>query len=202
MTTNIRYQNIPTDADGWPTTEGAKHTTDLIIDAMDEDARHPVTIGYWEARKELRDVHKRDGTIVQEWCEVPGQFVHAVRTIEFFFFDEVLPGLKTRAQPGVYFKGMDRCPRDDKDWTRFGPPRIRTVRADRITDITVHTKAAYRLKNQYFIDKVREHAEGQREPARAGFTVDTLTDDAIWHMIHLATDTDDAIKRAGLPARA
>lgn len=191
MTTNIRYRNIPTDKDGWPTTEGAQQTEDLLMDAFDK--RHPVTVGYWETRKELRPVHKRDGSVVEEWCAVPGQFVRTVRTIEIFDVDEVLAGLGTKSEPGVYFRCMDRCPRDDKDWTRFGPPRIRTVRVDRITDITVHTKLTYRLKNTHFIERVRAHAL-----ATGRADVATLTDDAIWTMIHLAADPKDAITKAGM----
>lgn len=154
---------------------------DMIIDAMSEDKRHPVTVGFNETRKELREPKRGSGP--PKWYPIPGEFVPTVRTMEFFDFDE--------SAEGVYFRGMDRCPRADDNWLRHGPPRIRTIAARRITDLTVHTKSTYRLKNQHFIDRVREHAEEQRWASVA-----RLTDDALWHLIQLASDPDDAIDRA------
>lgn len=144
--------------------------------------RHPVTIGYFETRKELRPPARGDGP--PAWYPVPNQYVPAVRTMEFFDFDESADG-------HLYFTGLDRCPRDDVNWNVFGPPRIRRVRADRIEDITVHTKSTYRLQNRYFIDRVREHAQTQRWGPIA-----SLTDDALWSVIELATSRQDAVTRA------
>lgn len=186
------YISIPIGDDEWPTPAGAMLAADLILGAMSEDARHPVTVGYFESRKEFRAPKRGDGEA--KWFPVPGQYVHTVRTMEFFDFGEV-PSLASdapasAAEPGLWFDGIDRCPRDDHDWLKHGPPRIRKVRADRITDLTVHTTSQYILRNAHFIKRVRDHA------AAAGWVkINLLTDDALWSLIHLATDPDDAISR-------
>lgn len=147
--------------------------------------RYPVTLGFWETRKELRPVKKRDGSVVDEWKPVkPAQYVHAVRTMEFFHYEESEEG-------NAFLQGLDRCPRDSKDWSRHGPPAVRAVRIDRITDLTVHRKSRYLLQNQYFIVKAREFAEEQ------GLSkVLKLTDDALWEVIKRAHSRQDAEVRA------
>lgn len=182
--TTTRYLNIPKGKDGWPTSEGVRLAEDLILAAMAEDARHPVTVGFYETRVEWR--HPKRGTGPAKWYRVPGQYVHAVRTFEFFDFDGT--------PDGVYFTGIDRCPLDEDHPARpHAKPGIRTVVARRITDITVHRQLKYSYPNRYFIDQVRAHAEQSRQRR-----VSSLTDDAIWHMISLARDPQDAARRAGL----
>lgn len=170
--TNVHYRRIhdPDDA------------INLILDAMSDDKRHPVTLGYKETRKELRPPKRGNGP--PAWYPVPGHYVFTVRTMEFFDLEETEAG-------HICFIGLDRCPRDDVDWLAFGPPKIRKVRADRIEDLTVHVKSVYRLVNAYFIQKVRDHAKAQRWP-----TIPALTDDALWSVIELAHDPTDAIGRA------
>src|SRR5688500_16356007 len=122
---------------------------DLILAAMAEGARHPVTVGFFETRMEWRAPKRGSG--LPKWYRVPGQYVHTVRTFEFFDFDET--------SEGVYFTGIDRCPLDNTHPDRpHTKPGIRNVCARRITDITIHKQLTYRYPNQYFIDQVREHA--------------------------------------------
>lgn len=187
-THHYHYHHIPHPAgddgdDITATPEGAQLAEDLILYAMDEDRRHPVTIGYWEQRKALRQVNKRDGTTAMEWKPVPGQFVRTVRTIEMFDV--------TDESGHTVFKGMDRCPRDQDNWEHaYGPPAIRSVRADRITSITVGN-GQYRLKNAYFIERVRDHARA------AGWAkINALTDDALWELIKFSHSREDAEQRA------
>lgn len=144
-------------------------------------ARHPVTVGFGETRRELRPVKKRDGSIVEEWCPVRGQMVTAVRTLEPFNIEQTSAG-------NWIMQAMDRCPRNEKDWgNAYGPPAIRTVRLDRITDITVHVKSGYALRNEHFLTKVREHATAY------GYSEHMpTTDTALWELIQDATSRENA----------
>lgn len=172
-----RYRNV----------HDADDAVDTLLAAL--DARHPVTVGFNEQRKELRPVKKRDGTVAMEWKPVAGQYVHTVRTLEIFDVDD--------SGPNVIFRALDRCPKDQEDWTKMTGPGIRTVRADRITDITVHVRSSYRLQNRYFIERVREHAESQHLTK-----ITALTDDALWEIIQYATDRQDAENKATAYAAA
>jgi hypothetical protein len=188
--TTTRYLHIP------DTPDGVTLATDTILGAMSEDARHPVTVGYFETRKEWR--HPKRGTGPAKWYPVKGQYVHTVRTVEFYGFGETTDG----PDSGVFFEGIDRCPLSDTEpphpltqGRTHTAPAIRRVCARRITDLTVHRQITYHYPNQYFIDSVRAHAIAWGRP-----DVSSLTGDAIWHKISLATDTDDALRRAGLGA--
>ncbi len=176
--TKLHYRNVPTDADGWATEDGMREVADVILDAIVN--RHPVTVGYLERRKELREVKKRDGSTALEWKPVEGQWVHIVRTMEFF-------NIEPTSENHTVLQAMDRCPSLRGDPERFGPPEIRSIRLERITDYTVHVKSTYRLKNRYFIERVREHAEANRL-----HKVTALTDDALWEIIQRASDRQEA----------
>ena len=124
------------------------------------ELRRPVTIGFWEQRKEkdptdgkVRTVKDPDGTPLM---------VHTVRTYELFDIAEN----QTNGQ--IRFLAVDRCPRDPDDPARHGKPGIRSVVASRVTDITIHD-APYRTRNQYFIDRVRDSVHGA-----ANLTDDTI----------------------------
>jgi hypothetical protein len=153
------------------------------------EARHPVTVGFWEVRKD--DRRRPMSTIDPETGLRVPLFVHAVRTFELY---EVAAN-EDNGQ--LVFRGMDRCPADRSDPTdvKWGRPGIRRVVAGRVTDVTVHRRQSYRYPNQHFISRVRQHAKAQHDHRWAH--VATLTDDAIWHMIEEADSTEDAINRAG-----
>lgn len=177
--TTIRYVNIP------DTDEGVSLATGLLWSALVE--RHPVTAGFWEQRRELRTVNKRDGSVRQEWCPVKGQYIRAVRTLELFDVDET--------DSGVYFTGMDRCPRDPGDWSRFGAPGIRRVCSRRVTSVTVHAKARYALVNHHFVMRVREHIAAHA-PDSAWGVLATFTDSELWEVIAVASSSQHAIDLA------
>lgn len=151
----------------------------LITAAM--AARHPVTVGFFETRRAQREVKKRDGSTAIEWEPVPGLMVSAVRTLEPFNIEQTAAG-------DWIVQAMDRCPRSEKDWEgSYAPPGIRTVRLDRITDLTVHVKSGYALRNAYFLGKVRAHAE---EYGYAHLV--PSTEPALWELIKTATSREHA----------
>lgn len=163
---------------------GADHAMDILMGAMDR--RWRVTLGFWEVKTEE---HEGDDGVTRkrkvrvrnpETGRMEDAYVHTVRTIEFFDVDT-----RQSDADAVFFTGIDACPRDG------GGPAIRRVRADRITDVTVHKRCPYRMPNAHFIGRVRAHAA---EHSGEGWgEIAALTDDALWSLIAEAHSTDAAI---------
>lgn len=162
----------------------ADHASDVLMGAMGR--RWRVTLGFWEVRteeyegpggvKRKRKVRARN----PETGRMEDTYVHTVRTVEFFDVDA-----RQSDTDAVFFTGMDACPRDG------GGPAIRRVRADRITDVTVHKRCPYRMPNAHFIGRVRAHAA---EHSGEGWgEIAALTDDALWSLIEDAHSAEAAI---------
>lgn len=160
---------------------------ELLWRAMDE--RVPVTVGFYEHRKDERNrpMYAED----EHGMRVP-LYVHAVRTFELYEVAE------NEDNGQLVFRGMDRCPADRSDPAnvKWGKPGIRRVVAGRVTDITVHARQSYRYPNAYFLGKVREHAREQASPHWQ--RIADLTRDALWEVIKLADSTESAIHRAAM----
>lgn len=160
---------------------------DLLWEAM--KARHPVTVGFWEIRKDTRNrpMHTTDP---DTGLRTP-LLIHAVRTFELY---EIAAAEDTG---NLVFRAMDRCPADRSNPhdIKWGKPGIRRVVAGRVTDVTVHRTQRYQCPNPYFLKMVRDHAKAQTDHRWA--RIAALTDDALWHMIERADTTEDAINRAG-----
>jgi hypothetical protein len=147
----------------------------LVLAAMDK--RWRITVGFWEERSEIINGKRR---------RFPGQYVHTVRTLEPFDVDG--------PTGEEYVTCMDATPRHER------VPAIRRFRVDRVTDLTVHKRSPYRMRNTYFIGRVRAHAA---DHAGEGWgKIAALTDEALWSLIERASSTDDAIERATVYAAA
>lgn len=167
----------------------ADHALDVILTAMDR--RWRVTVGFWEVRTEYYDdmgVRKRRKVRAVDPAtgRLVDTFVHTIRTLEPFDVDG-----PTGAE---YVTAMDAQPRSGDG------PAIRRLRADRVTDITVHKRSPYLMRNAHFIGRVRQHAA--EHDGEGWGRVAALTDDALWSLIDHASSTDDAIERASAFADA
>lgn len=158
----------------------AEHAASVLADAMAR--RWRVTVGFREVERDdkRRPVKGADGNV---------RYVQTVRTMEFF---DVVARPETDGT--ALFTGMDACPRDG------GGPAIRAVRADRITDITVHRRCPYRMVNMHFVGRVRAHASDQ---AGEGWgEIAALSDTDLWALIDTAHNPEEAIGMAAAYADA
>lgn len=161
-------------------TDDPDRALSLVLAAMDK--RWRITVGFWEERSETYV----DGEGRKKRRRFPGQYVHTVRTLEPFFVDG--------PTGEEYVQCMDVTPRSEPG------PGIRTFRVDRATDITVHKRSPYRMRNAYFIGRVRAHAA---EHSGEGWgKVAALTDEALWSLIERASTANEAVATAAEYAAA
>lgn len=166
----------------------ADHARELILRAMER--RWRITVGYWEVKREpgtrriVKDAAGRE------------QYVHTVRTIEPFDINamSLADYFESAWSDADYVTAMDAVPREG------GGPAIRRVRMDRITDVTIHKRHPYRMRNTYFMGKVRQHAADM--DGEGWGAIAALSDPALWSLIEEAWSADDAVARAAVYAEA